>query len=207
MSTSGWSWVQSLLLLSRREPPGVEQLREERRQAQRDAGAQLGSHVAAPDATSARVSRETIAVAYTGADAPHLADLSRSEPFWPGTRHPSNSLLLTLGNEVIVAALPATIPFVGPEALERQSGTPLTLRLGANESLFGASPKVLAAMRRACAESQLYGDPEGFELRQALARQHGVTAIETPRLDRGNRRSLRGDAARRSGDRCHEAED
>ena len=112
MSTSGWSWVQSLLLLSRREPPGVEQLREERRQAQRDAGAQLGSHVDAPDATSARVSREKIAVAYTGANAPHLAGLSLSEPFWPGTRHPSNSLLLTLGNEVIVSALPAQLSFL-----------------------------------------------------------------------------------------------
>ena len=75
----------------------------------------------------------------------------------------------------IVGALPATIPFVGPEALERQSGTPLTLRLGANESLFGASPKVVAAMQRAALESQLYGDPEGFALREALARHHGVT--------------------------------
>jgi histidinol-phosphate aminotransferase len=75
----------------------------------------------------------------------------------------------------IVAALPATIPFVGPEALERQSGTALTLRLGANESLFGASPKVVAAMQQAAFESQLYGDPEGFVLREALARHHGVT--------------------------------
>jgi histidinol-phosphate aminotransferase len=75
----------------------------------------------------------------------------------------------------IVAALPASIPFVGPEALERQLATRLTLRLGANESLFGASPKVIAAMRQAAMESQLYGDPEGFELRVALARHHGVS--------------------------------
>ena len=75
----------------------------------------------------------------------------------------------------IVGSLPATIPFVGPEALERQSGTPLTVRLGANESLFGASPKVVAAMQCAALESQLYGDPEGFALREALARHHGVT--------------------------------
>jgi histidinol-phosphate aminotransferase len=74
----------------------------------------------------------------------------------------------------IVASLPASIPFVGPEALERQSATRLTLRLGANESLFGASPKVIAAMQQAAFESQLYGDPEGFELRVALARHHGV---------------------------------
>jgi histidinol-phosphate aminotransferase len=75
----------------------------------------------------------------------------------------------------IVDALPATIPFVGPEALERRSGTALTLRLGANESLFGASPRVVAAMQQAALESQLYGDPEGFALREALARHHGVT--------------------------------
>lgn len=76
----------------------------------------------------------------------------------------------------IVAALPATIPFVGPESLERQSGTPLSLRLGANESLFGASPKVIEAMQRTAFESQLYGDPEGLVLRGAIARHHGVTA-------------------------------
>ena len=76
----------------------------------------------------------------------------------------------------IVAALPAIIPFVGPEALERQSGTKLILRLGANESLFGASPGVIEAMQAAAYESQLYGDPEGAELREALARHHGVSA-------------------------------
>jgi histidinol-phosphate aminotransferase len=75
----------------------------------------------------------------------------------------------------IVGALPASTPFVGPEALERQLGRALTLRLGANESLFGASPQVIAAIQKAAGESQLYGDPEGYELRAALARRHGVT--------------------------------
>ncbi|MGB8839797.1 MAG: aminotransferase class I/II-fold pyridoxal phosphate-dependent enzyme [Aliidongia sp.] len=75
----------------------------------------------------------------------------------------------------IVGAVPALTPFVGPEALTRQSGRPLTLRLGANESLFGASPKVIAAIRAAATECQFYGDSEGFELRAALARHHGVT--------------------------------
>src|SRR5687767_10319819 len=32
------------------------------------------------------------------------------------------------------ASLPETVPFVGPEALERQRGTPFLARLGANES-------------------------------------------------------------------------
>jgi histidinol-phosphate aminotransferase len=75
----------------------------------------------------------------------------------------------------IVAALPAIIPFVGPEALERESGQKLTLRLGANESLFGSSPKVIEAIRQAALESHLYGDPEGFALREALAQHHGLS--------------------------------
>jgi histidinol-phosphate aminotransferase len=75
----------------------------------------------------------------------------------------------------VVDALPATIPFIGPESLERQAGTSLRLRLGANESLFGPSPKVIEAIRQAALDAQLYGDPEGFALRAALARHHGVT--------------------------------
>lgn len=110
MST-GSSWIQALLLLSRREPPGVEQLWEERRQGQVAGGAQLSSQAGGPDASTARVSRERTVVAYTG-DAPHLADLARDEPFWPGARHPSASLLRALGNEAIVAALPATLSFL-----------------------------------------------------------------------------------------------
>ncbi|HEU5347964.1 MAG TPA: hypothetical protein VFU63_05065, partial [Ktedonobacterales bacterium] len=49
----------------------------------------------------------------------------------------------------LVAALPATVPFVGPEALERRSGKIFRLRLGANESTFGPSPRTLDAMRAA----------------------------------------------------------
>ncbi len=51
----------------------------------------------------------------------------------------------------LVASLPATVPFVSPEALERRVGRPLALRIGANESAFGPSPKALAAMRQAAA--------------------------------------------------------
>jgi histidinol-phosphate aminotransferase len=74
----------------------------------------------------------------------------------------------------IVAGLPAAVPFVGPEALARQSGRLLAPRLGANESLFGPSPAVRAAMRDAIAESSLYGDPEGWDLRQAIGRHLGL---------------------------------
>src|ERR1051326_7513974 len=75
----------------------------------------------------------------------------------------------------LVAGLPPTVPFVAPEALERQSGRPIKLRLGANESNFGPSPRAKAAMREAIERAANYGDPESHELRQALARKHGVS--------------------------------
>lgn len=78
----------------------------------------------------------------------------------------------------IVSALPASTPFVGPETLERQRGKSFAARIGANESSFGLSPRAVAAMSDAVSSSNWYGDPENFELRQALAAQHGVDADE-----------------------------
>ena len=74
-----------------------------------------------------------------------------------------------------IAGLPSSVPFVGPEALERQRGVRFSARLGANESVFGPSPKAIAAMRLAAAESWQYGDPENHDLKQALAAHHGVS--------------------------------
>ena len=74
----------------------------------------------------------------------------------------------------IVADLPAWTPFVGPEELERRTGRPVSVRIGANESLFGPSPRVIEALRRASSQAHLYGDPESFALRSAIAREHGV---------------------------------
>lgn len=74
----------------------------------------------------------------------------------------------------VVAALPPTVPFVPPESLERTRGHLFRARLGANESVFGPSPLAVEAMRRAVAEVWKYGDPENHELRQAIARHHGV---------------------------------
>lgn len=76
-----------------------------------------------------------------------------------------------------IASLPKLVPFVGPEALERARGRPFAARLGANESIFGPSPKAVAAMREAAAENWKYSDPENFELRSAIAAHHAV-AIE-----------------------------
>lgn len=78
----------------------------------------------------------------------------------------------------LVAGLPATVPFVGPETLERERGDIFRARIGANESAFGISPKAIQAMASAASSASWYGDPENFELREALARKHGVRMEE-----------------------------
>jgi histidinol-phosphate aminotransferase len=74
----------------------------------------------------------------------------------------------------LAAGLPATVPFVGPEAQERALGHAFVARLGANESVFGPSPAAIAAMRDAAAGAWMYADPESHDLRQALAAHHGI---------------------------------
>ena len=69
----------------------------------------------------------------------------------------------------IPAALPATVPFVGPETLERQMGRPFVARLGANENGFGPSPLAVQAMQQAAVGAWQYGDPTSYDLTQALA--------------------------------------
>ncbi len=74
----------------------------------------------------------------------------------------------------LVASLPSTVPFVGPEALERRNGATIAARIGANESVFGPSPRAIEAMRQAASESWQYGDPENFALKDSLAKHLGV---------------------------------
>lgn len=78
----------------------------------------------------------------------------------------------------LVQSLPATVPFVGPESIERERGRIFKARIGANESAFGISPKAAAAMRNAVEKISWYGDPENHDLRSALAELHGVTMEE-----------------------------
>ncbi|MEC7965278.1 MAG: pyridoxal phosphate-dependent aminotransferase [Pseudomonadota bacterium] len=75
----------------------------------------------------------------------------------------------------LTESLPATVPFVGPEAQERAMGRVFDARLGANENVFGPSPKAIAAMQAASAEIWMYGDPENHDLRSALAADLGIT--------------------------------
>ena len=74
----------------------------------------------------------------------------------------------------LLSQLPASVPFVGPETQERARGSAFDARLGANENVFGPSPKAIAALQSASAEIWKYGDPTSFELRRALARHHKV---------------------------------
>jgi len=78
------------------------------------------------------------------------------------------------GYTALAAGLPASVPFVGPEAQERALGRAFRARIGANESVFGPSPAAIAAMQAAAGEVWQYGDPENHDLRTALATRHGV---------------------------------
>lgn len=74
----------------------------------------------------------------------------------------------------LVETLPSSVPFVGPEALERRTGTRFRARIGANENVFGPSPNVIAAIAAAAPDAWKYCDPENHDLRAALAAHLGV---------------------------------
>ena len=74
----------------------------------------------------------------------------------------------------IVQALPSSVPFIGPEALERQTGRSIAVRIGANESAFGISPQAEDAMRASVEDLCMYNDPENYELKKMLAACHRV---------------------------------
>ncbi len=73
----------------------------------------------------------------------------------------------------IVAGLPATVPFVGPEAQERGRGKAFTARIGANENVFGPSPNAIAAMQAEAPHVWQYGDPTNYDLKDALTAHLG----------------------------------
>jgi histidinol-phosphate aminotransferase len=72
------------------------------------------------------------------------------------------------------ASLPATVPFVGPEAIERQTGLAVRARIGANESGFGPAPSVLATIAEKAGDIWKYNDPENHALKVALAAHLGL---------------------------------
>jgi histidinol-phosphate aminotransferase len=74
----------------------------------------------------------------------------------------------------VVDALPATVPFVGPEAQQRASGRAFRARMGANESSFGPSPRVTRRMQEVAGDMWMYCDPDNYDLRVALAAHLGI---------------------------------
>ena len=74
----------------------------------------------------------------------------------------------------IIEELPSSVPFIGPEAQERARGAPFRARIGANESVYGPSPKVIEAVQAATQENWKYCDPDNFDLKNAIADFHGV---------------------------------
>lgn len=67
--------------------------------------------------------------------------------------------------------------------LQRELGIDSIVKLASNENPLGPSPKALEAARRALAESHLYPDGAGFELKAALSARLGVAAA---RITLGN---------------------
>ena len=74
----------------------------------------------------------------------------------------------------IIHDLPSTVPFVGPEAQERSRGAPFRARIGANESVYGPSPKVTEAVQQAAQDTWKYCDPDNYDLKNAIADFHAV---------------------------------
>ncbi len=61
------------------------------------------------------------------------------------------------------------------EELEREYGVTGAIKLASNENPLGPSPRALVAARDALADIHRYPDGNGFILKGALARKHGVT--------------------------------
>lgn len=85
-----------------------------------------------------------------------------------------NELIVDKRLTALAKTLPSSVPFVGPEAQERVRGAAFTARLGANESVFGPSPRAVEAMETAAREAWKYADPEAHDLRHAIAAHHDL---------------------------------
>jgi len=60
------------------------------------------------------------------------------------------------------------------EELEREYGVSGAIKLASNENPLGPSPRALAAARDALSDIHRYPDGNGFVLKSALARKHGI---------------------------------
>ena len=62
--------------------------------------------------------------------------------------------------------------------LTRELGVTEIIKLASNENPLGPSPLALAAAQASLADTLLYPDGNGFDLKEALARHHGVSAAQ-----------------------------
>jgi len=74
----------------------------------------------------------------------------------------------------LIESLPSSVPFVGPETQERNKSKKFLSRLGANENVFGPSPRVLESIKNNMTDIWMYGDPESYELKHAIANHENV---------------------------------
>ena len=69
----------------------------------------------------------------------------------------------------LIDSLPASVPFVGPEALERKHERAFLARIGANVIVFVPSPLAIVALQADASSVWQYGVHENFQLKQAPA--------------------------------------
>lgn len=103
-------YVQSLLLLSRKELPLLDRLLEEQQRAAGSPGAAINTSEERLEVAGLRAVQGTATIVSAGGQ--HLADLSQNEPYWLEARFLRASLLQVLGNQVVVGAVPAHLVFV-----------------------------------------------------------------------------------------------
>jgi histidinol-phosphate aminotransferase len=77
-----------------------------------------------------------------------------------------------------VRSLSPYVPGKPIEELQRELGLTDIIKLASNENPFGASPRALAAMQRAIADTWLYPDGSGHVLKQKLAARLGVDSAQ-----------------------------
>ena len=77
-----------------------------------------------------------------------------------------------------VRTLAPYVPGKPIEELQRELGLTDIIKLASNENPFGASPRALAAMQRAIADTWLYPDGSGHVLKQKLAAKLGVDSTQ-----------------------------
>ena len=87
------------------------------------------------------------------------------------------SPLTTEPGELAVDCVRTLAPYVPGkpiEELQRELGLSDIIKLASNENPFGPSPRAIAAMQKAVADTWLYPDGSGHELKQKLAAKLGV---------------------------------